>query len=197
LTENPCFTSVNFFSFTVLKPIKPKNRDKRPIQSFAYIINYIKKRIVNPVNPNQLVNTRQDPFFSDGFVQQPFYGSGIQGQLPYPGVNGYANYGLSGPSTALTTPSTSTGSSFNMSQIKGIIDRMGGIDGVMGHVSRIQKFIQGMQQMAPMFKVLMGSFGKARTRSKLDGDGLTAAGRRRRSSIRRKSGKRIYKRRSR
>jgi hypothetical protein len=143
-------------------------------------------------------NIRQDPFFSDGLVQQPYYVSGFQGQQPYPGVDGFNSFGPTAPSTSLVTPSASPGSSFNFNQIKGIIDRMGGIDGVMGHVGRIQKFIQSMQQMAPMFKVLMGSFGsKASTTSKFDRDGLSAAGRRRRSASSRKGRKRTYKRRSR
>ena len=143
------------------------------------------------MKPNQPIDTRQDPFFSDGLVQQPYYGSGFQNPQPYPGVGGYNGLGQS-----LAAPAASTGSSFNINQIKGIVDRMGGIDGVMGHVGRIQKFIQSMQQMAPMIKVLMGSFGnKATTAAKLDGDGLTAAGRRRRR--RRNSGKKTYKRRSR
>jgi hypothetical protein len=152
---------------------------------------------VNPVSLNQMDNIRQAPFFSDGLVQQPYYGSGFQGQPPYPGVGGYNGFGPAAQ-TSLVTPSAPTGSSFNFNQIKGIIDRMGGIDGVMGHVGRIQKFIQSMQQMAPMFKVLMGSFGsKAGTTARLDRNGLSAAGRRRRSAPKRKGGKKTYKRRSR
>jgi hypothetical protein len=148
---------------------------------------------VNPVELDQINHTRQVPFFSDGLVQQPYYGSGFQGQLPYPGINGFPGYG---PSTALTNPSPTIGSSFNFGQIKGFIDRMGGIDGVMGHVGRIQKFIQSIQQMSPMIKVLMGSFGgKAVTKSKLDGDGLASAGRHRRKVSSKKSSKRTYKRR--
>lgn len=152
------------------------------------------------MKPNQPINTRQEPFFSEGLVQQPYYGSGFQNPQAYPSVGGYSGLGPAAvPSTALAAPAAaSTGSSFNINQIKGILDRMGGIDGVMGHVGRVQKFIQSMQQMAPMIKVLMGSFGKkASTAAKLDGDGLTAAGRRKRSSTRKKSGKRTYKRRSR
>jgi hypothetical protein len=165
---------------------------------------------VNPVSLNQINNTRQDPFFSDGLVQQqPYYGSGFQGQQPYPGVGGFNGFGPSASSTALVTPAASTGIAglpFNFNQIKGVIDKMGGIDGVMGHVGRIQKFIASMQQMGPMIKVLMGSFGsKAATAAKLDGDGLTSAGRRRRNSTRSstrrkpttKGGKRTYKRKSR
>ncbi|QGQ94149.1 aminotransferase [Paenibacillus psychroresistens] len=158
------------------------------------------------MKPNEFNNTRQDPFFSDGLVQQqPYYGAGFQGQQPYPGVSSFNGFAPAAQSTALATPAASTGLlaglPFNMTQVKGFIDRMGGIDGVMGHVGRIQKFIQSMQQMGPMLKVLMGSFGsKASTAAKLDGDGLTSAGRRRRRSTRRKTikaGKKSYKRRSR
>jgi hypothetical protein len=142
---------------------------------------------------------RQDPFLSDGLVQQPFNtsGSGFPGQPPFPGFNGFPGVPGYGQSTALTTPSTGAGSSFNFNQIKGFIDRMGGIDGVMGHVSRIQKLIQSIQQMSPMLKVLMGSLGKAKTKSRLDGDGLAFPERRKRNASSKKSSKRTYKRRSR
>jgi hypothetical protein len=61
-----------------------------------------------------------------------------------------------------------------MTQLKGIIDRMGGIDGLMGHVTRVQKIIQSLQQLSPMLKLLMGSFGGAKaTTARLSGDGLT------------------------
>jgi hypothetical protein len=70
---------------------------------------------------------------------------------------------------------------------------MGGIDGLMGHVSRIQKFIQGIQQMSPMLKVLMGSFGsKAITKAN-----EASPKRRRRRTSTRKSSRKTYNRRSR
>ena len=37
-----------------------------------------------------------------------------------------------------------------------MIDRMGGIDGVLEHVTKIQKIMSSVQQMAPMLKLLMG-----------------------------------------
>lgn len=48
----------------------------------------------------------------------------------------------------------------NMEQIKGIIDRMGGIDGIVNSMGKVQKVMSGFQQMAPMVKLFMGSFGK-------------------------------------
>lgn len=47
-----------------------------------------------------------------------------------------------------------------MEQIKGIIDRMGGIDGIVNSMGKVQKVMSGFQQMAPMVKLFMGSFGK-------------------------------------
>lgn len=47
-----------------------------------------------------------------------------------------------------------------MEQIKGIIDRMGGIDGIVNSMGKVQKVMSGFQQMAPMVKLFMGNFGK-------------------------------------
>lgn len=49
-----------------------------------------------------------------------------------------------------------------MEQIKGIIDRMGGIDGIVNSMGKVQKVMSGFQQMAPMVKLFMGSFGKGK-----------------------------------
>jgi hypothetical protein len=193
LTDNPCFTRVKFFSVTALNRKNLTNRDKRPIQSFAYIINYNKKRIVNPVKLNQQAYTRQDPYFPDGIVEPPlYYNTGYQEQS-YPGITPYYNYGSPAP-TAVSASTASASSSFNFNQIKGIIDRMGGIDGLMGHVTKIQKIIQSIQQLSPMLKLLMSA--KARTRGQQDGAGLGPT-RRRRSSSTSRNTKKTYKRRSR
>ncbi len=53
----------------------------------------------------------------------------------------------------------------NMEQIKGFIDRMGGIDGIVNNMGKVQKMVQGFQQMAPMVKLVMGSFGKGKGNS--------------------------------
>jgi hypothetical protein len=50
----------------------------------------------------------------------------------------------------------------NMEQIKGLIDRMGGIDGIVNSMGKVQKVMSGFQQMAPMVKLFMGSFGKGK-----------------------------------
>jgi hypothetical protein len=50
----------------------------------------------------------------------------------------------------------------NLSDLKNIVDRMGGIEGVLSTMGKVQKFMSTMQQMAPMIKLFMGSkAGKA------------------------------------
>jgi hypothetical protein len=150
------------------------------------------------VKPNQQTYTRQDPYFTDGLVEpSPYYNTSYQGQS-YPGVTPYNNYFPAAPlapATTLANPGSSTSFPFNFNQIKGIIDRMGGIDGLMGHVTKIQKIIQGMQQLSPMLKLLLGS--KARTAAQKNGDGLASPSRRRRSPSTSRNAKKTYKRRSR
>lgn len=48
----------------------------------------------------------------------------------------------------------------NLTEIKGLVDRMGGLDGILTTVTKVQKVVGVVSQMAPMMKVLMGSFGK-------------------------------------
>jgi hypothetical protein len=43
---------------------------------------------------------------------------------------------------------------------------MGGIDGIMNTMTRVQKIVGTFQQMQPMFKLILGSFGgKAATKN--------------------------------
>jgi hypothetical protein len=56
-------------------------------------------------------------------------------------------------------------SSINFSQIKGFVDRMGGIDGIVGTMTKVQKFMGTFRQMAPMLKVLFGSIGGSKIKS--------------------------------
>ncbi|MGF7047606.1 hypothetical protein J2T13_002111 [Paenibacillus sp. DS2015] len=62
----------------------------------------------------------------------------------------------------------------NLGELKGVIDRMGGIDGIVSSMGKFQKVMSGVQQMAPMVKLVMGSFGKGSTKgtSSEDGDGM-------------------------
>jgi hypothetical protein len=50
---------------------------------------------------------------------------------------------------------------FNLEQITSFVDRMGGIDGIVNTMTKVQKIFQTFQQVAPMFKVIAGSFGGA------------------------------------
>jgi hypothetical protein len=123
---------------------------------------------VNPVKTNQPVHLSQLPFQpGEGGFPRPFTNG-----YPYPGVGSpYSNFLPSAPVNV--TPASPASSGFNLGQIKDLIDRMGGIEGVMANVTKVQSFIKNMQQMAPMFKLLLNSFGsKAATtnvNSKLDG----------------------------
>lgn len=108
---------------------------------------------------------------------------------PYPGLTSYAPAPLPGEpgilpalgaeaaDTALVVPAAEAatakaggllgglgnlGSLANMEQIKGIVDRMGGIDGIVNSMGKVQKVMQGFSQMAPMVKLVMGGFGKGK-----------------------------------
>lgn len=60
-----------------------------------------------------------------------------------------------------TTSTKASGFSLaNLGEIKGYIDRLGGIDGILTTVTKVQKVMSSVSQMAPLVKVLMGSFGK-------------------------------------
>ncbi|MGG1311595.1 MULTISPECIES: aminotransferase [Cohnella] len=71
----------------------------------------------------------------------------------------------------------------NLNEIKGIIDRMGGIDGILSGMTKIQKIVSTMQQMAPLFKLFAKGAAKAGTASS-----NTAARPRRRTRRRRSVG---------
>ncbi|MBD3921016.1 hypothetical protein H8B09_19780 [Paenibacillus sp. PR3] len=45
-------------------------------------------------------------------------------------------------------------------ELKGVVDRLGGIDGILNSVGKMQKVVTNLQQMAPLIKVLAGSFKK-------------------------------------
>ncbi len=47
----------------------------------------------------------------------------------------------------------------NLTEIKGWVDRMGGLDGILTTVTKAQKIVSSVSQMAPMVKLFFGSFG--------------------------------------
>lgn len=87
----------------------------------------------------------------------------------------------------------------NPTEIKGFVDRMGGLDGILSTVTKVQKVVGSVSQMAPLMKVFMGSFGKKSQPAPSDngGSGLsrprprkrrtTNSGSGRKSSVKRQS----------
>jgi hypothetical protein len=123
-----------------------------------------------------------DSFFGGGY---PGLGGGGEGYSEFPQAGGlpvpYEGGGLVG---AGTPASTNPLSGINFQQIKTFVDRMGGVDGVIGAMTKAQKFFGTFQQMAPMFKVLFNSFGSKVKSTDRDFRGPQSRRRRRR----RKSG---------
>ncbi|MDQ8733915.1 tyrosine protein kinase [Paenibacillus sp. LHD-38] len=72
-----------------------------------------------------------------------------------------------------TTASSKAGgfSLASLGEIKGYIDRIGGIDGILTTVTKVQKVMSSVSQMAPLVKVLMGSFSKKSSSDSDDDDG--------------------------
>lgn len=129
------------------------------------------------MNPNEMAYIRQQEAF--GPESTRMYSEFPGGGSPYPGLENPYMGGISNmpvpysPQTQLISGGgagaaggAAGGSggggllgSLNMNQIKGFVDKMGGIDGIVGTMTRVQKMVSSFQQMAPMLKLLMGSFG--------------------------------------
>ncbi|MFC0213348.1 aminotransferase [Paenibacillus chartarius] len=94
----------------------------------------------------------------------------------YPGLGGNP-YGFQQPPSLPVAPSGNGGAgggqagggllgNFNIAQLKTMLDRMGGIDGVLSTMTKVQKVVSTFQQMAPMMKLMLGAFGgKASTKN--------------------------------
>jgi hypothetical protein len=98
------------------------------------------------------------PGLGDGAF--PEFSQGGNLPVPYEGGGGGGGgigslLGLGGGKGAGSNPL----SGINFNQIKGFVDRMGGIDGIVGTMTKVQKFMGTFRQMAPMLKVLFNSFG--------------------------------------
>ncbi|WP_051217401.1 hypothetical protein [Paenibacillus assamensis] len=70
------------------------------------------------------------------------------------------------PAAPADTTTPSKKSNFNIGDIKGFIDRMGGIDGLVSTMQKVQKVVQGFQQIAPVAKLLVGSFASGKSKNK-------------------------------
>lgn len=137
---------------------------------------------------------QQDPFrattssFFGGPAESPYPGIGN----PYAGGGGTPNWpavynpefpvvpggGFPGAGTGGTGGSGGGSGgglgglgNFNLNQVKGFVDKMGGIDGIVSTMTRVQKMVASFQQMAPMLKLLMGSFGGKAAAKSLDAGG--------------------------
>ncbi|WP_276356577.1 hypothetical protein [Cohnella caldifontis] len=83
-----------------------------------------------------------------------------------------------------------TGKGFNFGDIKGFIDRMGGIDGVLNGLGKFQKLMSTMQQMAPLLRLLIGKGGTAAAAGISSGKVRRRSSRTRRRARARKGGSR-------
>jgi hypothetical protein len=139
-------------------------------------------QIKNFANP-----ASHDPsFFGGGYpgLGQDFQQGGLP--VPFEGAGNAASGGASSLSSML--------SGINVTQIKGFVDRMGGIEGIIGTMTKVQKVMANLRQMAPMLKLLFNSFGKVKsTRTVHNNLPLRRRKRRKKSgSAPRKSGKNSY-----
>lgn len=85
----------------------------------------------------------------------------------------------------------------NINEIKGFVDRMGGIDGVITTLGKVQKVMTGIQQFAPMAKLIMGALpfgGKATNKSVNDIDEYVPKRRKRKKNSSRKRKTASYRR---
>ncbi|MDU0205800.1 aminotransferase [Paenibacillus sp. MAH-36] len=81
------------------------------------------------------------------------------------GGNFLSNLFGGGGGGAATGGSSNPLSGLNMKQISGFVERMGGIDGILGTMGKVQKFMSSFQQMAPMVKTIFGALGKGKVAS--------------------------------
>lgn len=59
--------------------------------------------------------------------------------------------------TIVTESAEAKKSGFSISDIKQVIDRMGGIDGIVETMGKVQKVMNSVSQIAPVAKLLMGT----------------------------------------
>ncbi|MCP3774636.1 hypothetical protein NLX71_15190 [Paenibacillus sp. MZ04-78.2] len=75
---------------------------------------------------------------------------------------------------------TAGGGGFNVEQIKAVIDKLGGVEGIVETFNKMQKMVQSVQQFAPMIKLLFNSFGKKDSAAPKSGGNRSGRRRRRR-----------------
>ncbi|CRF28556.1 Uncharacterised protein [Mycobacterium tuberculosis] len=119
--------------------------------------------------------------------------SDYTGYSGYPGLGGESPFPVQAPAAAPEPASggglaslfggggssaAGIGSGFNIGQLKHMVDRLGGIEGIVDTFGKMQKMVQSVNQVAPMLKLLLGAFGKKKSND--TSSGLVAPGRSRR-----------------
>lgn len=124
-----------------------------------------------PASPYPGVNPYAD-FPTEGDFASGFSPYSNSAEPPITSFEGSPEYGGNYPvpvSAVAPAPSSSSsgglasllgGLNLSNLDVKGIIEKMGGIDGLVANVGKVQKVMQGFQQLAPMMSVLTGVFGK-------------------------------------
>jgi hypothetical protein len=119
-------------------------------------------------------------------------------QQAYPGVGEYPEaYGAYGQES-LPVPGGAPAkknllSGLNLNEINNMINRMGGIDGILNTMGKVQKLVSSVQQMAPMLKLVAGSFLSSKKNNDDDEYDSLPRRRRRRKRRRTSSGRRRRK----
>lgn len=105
---------------------------------------------------------------SGGSAGGGFFGGGSPNPSGGGGGNFLSNLLGGGGGGAAGGASSNPLSGLNLKQISGFVERMGGIDGILGTMGKVQKFMSTFQQMAPMVKTILGSIGKGKVNSSAD-----------------------------
>jgi hypothetical protein len=96
----------------------------------------------------------------------PFGFGGGFGGGGFPQMPGQANLPAlipQGASQVIEAAAPAAKAGFSIADLKTFIDRVGGIDGIVNTMTRVQKVVGTFQQMAPMVKLLMGTFLKKKS----------------------------------
>lgn len=149
----------------------PRQRPSSYSQRQAHTSGYAPPGAVQ----RSLNETPVQPMYPGVEPYYPVYGEVEASALvPYgqgaPGGNLYGGGVPVAPPVPVEAPAASSSSGFslaNLGELKGMIDRFGGIDGIMNGIGKMQKVVGGIQQMAPMMKLVMGilPFGKGKNKS--------------------------------
>ncbi|GIP52905.1 hypothetical protein J42TS3_19400 [Paenibacillus vini] len=75
------------------------------------------------------------------------------------------------PAAAAADTATKAASGFSLANIGGMIERLGGIEGILATMGKVQKVMQTVQQFAPMAKMFAGLLPGGKGAKLLGGSG--------------------------